>query len=82
MAQLFSKGSELNSSINVFIIIDISPCSSYVAQPSPQQESGVVAVKESACVSDNQQLSSVQLSPNIKCLVFPRGDISRFKPAR
>lgn len=52
------------------------------AQPSLQQESGIVAEKESVCVSDNQQLSSLQLSPNIKCLVFPRGDISRFKPAR
>ncbi|TWW72753.1 5-methylcytosine rRNA methyltransferase NSUN4 [Takifugu flavidus] len=29
-----------------------------------------------------QQLSALQLSPNIRCFVFPRGDISRFKPAR
>ncbi|KAL3988283.1 beclin [Sarotherodon galilaeus] len=28
---------------------------------------------------DGEQLS---LSPNIKCLVFPRGDVTRFKPAR
>ncbi|XP_038128040.1 5-methylcytosine rRNA methyltransferase NSUN4 [Cyprinodon tularosa] len=26
--------------------------------------------------------SPVRLSPNIKCLVFPRGDVTRFKPAR
>ncbi|XP_061775827.1 5-methylcytosine rRNA methyltransferase NSUN4 [Nerophis ophidion] len=26
--------------------------------------------------------SLLHLSPNIKCLVFPRGDITRFKPAR
>ncbi|XP_074543915.1 5-cytosine rRNA methyltransferase NSUN4 [Halichoeres trimaculatus] len=51
-------------------------------QPSLEQESGVVAEKESVCVSDNQLLSPLQLSPNIKCLVFPRGNISRFKPAR
>lgn len=29
-----------------------------------------------------QQSSALQLSPNIRCFVFPRGDISRFKPAR
>lgn len=29
--------------------------------------------------ADGEQLS---LSPNIKCLVFPRGDVTRFKPAR
>lgn len=28
------------------------------------------------------QLSQPHLSPNIKCFVFPRGDITRFKPAR
>ncbi|XP_061549959.1 5-methylcytosine rRNA methyltransferase NSUN4 [Phycodurus eques] len=29
-----------------------------------------------------QQLSAPHLSTNIKCFVFPRGDITRFKPAR
>ncbi|XP_054624072.1 5-methylcytosine rRNA methyltransferase NSUN4 isoform X2 [Dunckerocampus dactyliophorus] len=29
-----------------------------------------------------QQSSLPHLSPNIKCFVFPRGDITRFKPAR
>lgn len=29
-----------------------------------------------------QQLSAPQLCPNIRCFVFPRADISRFKPAR
>ncbi|KAM9791294.1 5-cytosine rRNA methyltransferase NSUN4 [Syngnathus typhle] len=33
-------------------------------------------------ISDQQQLSQPRLSPNIKCLVFPRGNITRFKPAR
>ncbi|KAM9350067.1 5-cytosine rRNA methyltransferase NSUN4 [Symphorus nematophorus] len=32
--------------------------------------------------ASGQQLSSLHLSPHIKCLVFPRGDITRFKPAR
>ncbi|XP_030015292.1 5-cytosine rRNA methyltransferase NSUN4 [Sphaeramia orbicularis] len=30
----------------------------------------------------HQQLSPLQISRNIKCLVFPRGDITRFKPAK
>ncbi|CAN9503212.1 unnamed protein product [Ophioblennius macclurei] len=32
--------------------------------------------------SDGQQPTGLQLSPNIKCLVFPRADVTRFKPAR
>ncbi|XP_074506903.1 5-cytosine rRNA methyltransferase NSUN4 [Sebastes fasciatus] len=57
-------------------------------QPCLEQESEVAAEEESSGVSmkksdtDGQQLSPLQLSPNIKCLVFPRGDITRFKPAR
>ncbi len=55
----------------------------YAAQPSE-----VSAEEESSCVSmrtsdtDGQQLPALQLSPHIKCFVFPRGDITRFKPAR
>ncbi|XP_077412870.1 5-cytosine rRNA methyltransferase NSUN4 [Vanacampus margaritifer] len=33
-------------------------------------------------ISGQQQLSLPHFSPNIKCFVFPRGDITRFKPAR
>ncbi|KAF6720318.1 5-methylcytosine rRNA methyltransferase NSUN4 [Oryzias melastigma] len=32
--------------------------------------------------ADDQQMSPPPLSPNIKCFVFPRGDVTRFKPAR
>ncbi|XP_034412136.1 5-methylcytosine rRNA methyltransferase NSUN4 [Cyclopterus lumpus] len=59
------------------------------AQPFLEQESEVVGDEESSGVSiskksgiDGQQLSPLHLSPHIKCLVFPRGDITRFKPAR
>ncbi|XP_034559681.1 5-methylcytosine rRNA methyltransferase NSUN4 [Notolabrus celidotus] len=58
------------------------------AQLSLQQESGDVSEKESVSVSaqksdtDSQQLPPLPLSANIKCVVFPRGDITRFKPAR
>ncbi|XP_035490520.2 5-methylcytosine rRNA methyltransferase NSUN4 isoform X2 [Scophthalmus maximus] len=45
-----------------------------------QEESKEDAVKKSDV--DGQQLSPLKLSPNIKCAVFPRGDITRFKPAR
>lgn len=58
------------------------------AQPCLEQEPAVAGEEESSHVSvnksdlDAQQLPALQLSPNIKCLVFPRGDITRFKPAR
>ncbi|XP_045907581.1 5-methylcytosine rRNA methyltransferase NSUN4 [Micropterus dolomieu] len=64
-------------------------CSNFIsdtdaeAQPCLEQESEVAAgdsMKKSD--PDHQQLSPLQLSPNIKCFVFPRGDITRFKPAR
>ncbi|XP_031711115.1 5-cytosine rRNA methyltransferase NSUN4 [Anarrhichthys ocellatus] len=59
------------------------------AQPSSEQESEVAADEEASGVSipkksdiDGQQLPPLHLSPHIKCFVFPRGDITRFKPAR
>ncbi|XP_034743463.1 5-methylcytosine rRNA methyltransferase NSUN4 [Etheostoma cragini] len=55
-------------------------------QPCLEQESEVATDEESVsmkkCDSDGQQRPPLQLSRNIKCLVFPRGDITRFKPAR
>ncbi|XP_028284418.1 5-cytosine rRNA methyltransferase NSUN4 [Parambassis ranga] len=56
------------------------------AQPCLELSSEVESRRD--CMSTNksadnsQQLSSLQFSPNIKCLVFPRGDITRFKPAK
>uniref|UniRef100_A0A3Q3WGL9 5-cytosine rRNA methyltransferase NSUN4 n=1 Tax=Mola mola TaxID=94237 RepID=A0A3Q3WGL9_MOLML len=32
--------------------------------------------------TEHQQLPPLWLGPDIRCLVFPRGDITRFKPAR
>ncbi|XP_059199746.1 5-methylcytosine rRNA methyltransferase NSUN4 [Centropristis striata] len=52
------------------------------------EESEVAAVEESSNVSmkesgiDGQQETPLQLSRNIKCFVFPRADITRFKSAR
>lgn len=57
-----------------------------VMQQSIQHESE--AEKESTDASmtssdtDGPESSSLQLSSNIKCFVFPRGDVTRFKPAR
>ncbi|KAF1384147.1 hypothetical protein PFLUV_G00139270 [Perca fluviatilis] len=55
-------------------------------QPCLEQKPEVATEEESVsmkkCDSDSEQLPPLQLSPNIKCLVFPRGDITRFKPAR
>ncbi|XP_054452136.1 5-methylcytosine rRNA methyltransferase NSUN4 [Anoplopoma fimbria] len=55
-------------------------------RPCLEQESEVAA-DEDVSISkkseiDGQQLSPLHLSPHIKCLVFPRGDLTRFKPAR
>ncbi|XP_023283898.1 5-methylcytosine rRNA methyltransferase NSUN4 isoform X2 [Seriola lalandi dorsalis] len=55
---------------------EAQPCLEQVSE----EESSDVPVKKPD--SDGQQLSPPQLSPNIKCVVFPRGDITRFKPAR
>ncbi|XP_041805371.1 5-methylcytosine rRNA methyltransferase NSUN4 [Chelmon rostratus] len=64
-------------------------CRDFISDTDAEaQPSEVAAEKESSCVSmktsdtDGQQLSRLQLSPHIKCLVFPRGDVTRFKPAR
>ncbi|XP_029930277.1 5-cytosine rRNA methyltransferase NSUN4 isoform X2 [Myripristis murdjan] len=45
-----------------------------------QEISSSVSLNKSDSV--DEELSPLQLSPNIKCLVFPRGDITRFKAAR
>ncbi|KAF3699154.1 5-methylcytosine rRNA methyltransferase NSUN4 [Channa argus] len=52
-----------------------------------EQDKAVEADKElgvsmKTSVNNSQQHSALQLSPSIKCVVFPRGDITRFKPAR
>ncbi|KAM7400942.1 hypothetical protein PAMA_005234 [Pampus argenteus] len=49
-------------------------------QPCSEQEAEVRFEEKSDIV--DQQLSPLHLSPNIKCLVFPRGNITRFKPAK
>ncbi|KAM6918501.1 5-cytosine rRNA methyltransferase NSUN4 [Xenentodon cancila] len=56
------------------------------AQPSSEQRSASTeefsdVTPQEACL-DTQQQVSLRLSPNIKCFVFPRGDVTRFKPAR
>ncbi|CAK6952314.1 -methylcytosine rRNA methyltransferase NSUN4 [Scomber scombrus] len=53
-------------------------CSEQEPEVRLEEEDGVSLKKSHA----DQQLSSLRLSPNIKCLVFPRGNITRFKPAK
>ncbi|XP_069368016.1 5-methylcytosine rRNA methyltransferase NSUN4 isoform X2 [Paralichthys olivaceus] len=55
-------------------------CSDDKSEICVEEEPHNVPVKISDV--DDQQLSPLKLSPNIKCAVFPRGDITRFKPAR
>ncbi|XP_019114550.2 5-cytosine rRNA methyltransferase NSUN4 [Larimichthys crocea] len=50
------------------------------SEVSTEEESSCVSMKKSG--TDGQQLPPLQLSPHIKCSVFPRADITRFKPAR
>ncbi|XP_026229365.1 5-methylcytosine rRNA methyltransferase NSUN4 [Anabas testudineus] len=50
------------------------------SQPESEVDFSDVSVKNSDV--DGQQRCPLQLSSNIKCVVFPRGDITRFKPAR
>ncbi|XP_049455027.1 5-methylcytosine rRNA methyltransferase NSUN4 [Epinephelus fuscoguttatus] len=56
------------------------PCLERESEVAAEEGSGGVPLKKSDTVG--QQLSPLQLSPNIKCFVFPRGNITRFKPAR
>nr|XP_020471804.1 5-methylcytosine rRNA methyltransferase NSUN4 [Monopterus albus] len=56
------------------------PCLEHKSADGVEEESSVDAVKKSDL--SGQQLSPLQLSLNIKCAVFPRGDITRFKSAR
>lgn len=44
-----------------------------------KEEPAGVSVQESIAEPQSPHL---QLSPNIQCFVFPRGNINRFKPAR
>ncbi|KAK5859742.1 hypothetical protein PBY51_021273 [Eleginops maclovinus] len=60
--------------------IEVQPCLEQEPEVAGEEESCRVSVEKSD--PDAQQLPPLQLSPNIKCLVFPRGDITRFKPAR
>ncbi|XP_070775586.1 5-methylcytosine rRNA methyltransferase NSUN4 isoform X2 [Enoplosus armatus] len=61
-------------------------CASPAFTSCLEQESEGAAEEESSGVSmkksDGQRFSPLELSPHIRCLVFPRGDITRFKPAR
>lgn len=66
---------------NYNVIKKAQSCSSYVII-SAAQPSEVAAEEELSCDTERQPLSPLQLSPHIRCLVFPRGDITRFKPAR
>ncbi|PWA13972.1 hypothetical protein CCH79_00017023 [Gambusia affinis] len=46
----------------------------------PEEDSSSVSTVNHG--GGSQQPSSLRLSPNIRCLVFPRGDVTRFRPAR
>ncbi|XP_022056372.2 5-methylcytosine rRNA methyltransferase NSUN4 [Acanthochromis polyacanthus] len=86
-------GALLNNFCHDAVLVDLQAkgCRDFItnreedAMPSLEQNSETQAQDESSDVSlkksdiDGRQIN---LSPNIKCLVFPRGDVTRFKPAR
>ncbi|XP_053294708.1 5-methylcytosine rRNA methyltransferase NSUN4 [Pleuronectes platessa] len=59
---------------------EAQPCSEEKSETCLEEESNNLPVKKPDI--DDQLLSPLKLSPNIKCVVFPRGDLTRFKPAR
>ena len=71
-------------SIELFMGLKVSPrmIHSTFFIISAAQLSEVAAEQGSSCDTEHQQLPPLQLGTDIRCLVFPRGDISRFKPAR
>ncbi|XP_047444464.1 5-methylcytosine rRNA methyltransferase NSUN4 [Mugil cephalus] len=87
-------GALLNNFSQSDVLLDLQAqgCRDFIttrdAQTYMEQNLEVGTVEESSHVfmtksdAGDQQLSSPQLSTNIKCLVFPRGDVTRFKPAR
>ncbi|KAM9323505.1 5-cytosine rRNA methyltransferase NSUN4 [Pholidichthys leucotaenia] len=53
------------------------------AQPCSELKcEGTSEVSQGESDVDSQQVSPLRLSSNIKCFVFPRGDVTRFRPAR
>ncbi|XP_034470331.1 5-methylcytosine rRNA methyltransferase NSUN4 isoform X1 [Hippoglossus hippoglossus] len=59
---------------------EAQPYSEEKSETCVEEESNNVPVEKSDV--EDQLLSPLKLSPNIKCVVFPRGDLTRFKPAR
>lgn len=59
---------------------DLQLCTNEKSNVGCEEESTDVQLNNSD--SGSQQPTPLQLSPNIKCLVFPQGDVTRFKPAR
>lgn len=58
-------------------------CRDFVTDTEAEAQSQNAAAEESSKGNHgHQQVSSLQLSSSIRCLVFPRGNITRFKPAR
>lgn len=64
----------------LFIFSTAQSCSETESEVAAREESSGVSVKKPDV--DGQQQCPLQLSRNIKCVVFPRGDITRFKSAR
>uniref|UniRef100_A0A3B5LNW6 5-cytosine rRNA methyltransferase NSUN4 n=1 Tax=Xiphophorus couchianus TaxID=32473 RepID=A0A3B5LNW6_9TELE len=57
-------------------------CKDFISNGEGKPEEDSSSVSTVTHGGGSRQPSPLRLSPNIRCLVFPRGDITRFRPAR
>ncbi|XP_075877099.1 5-cytosine rRNA methyltransferase NSUN4 [Nelusetta ayraudi] len=63
--------------------LEAQGCRDFVTDTEAEaQPQNAAAEEASTGNSGHQQVSSPPFSSNMRCLVFPRGDLTRFKPAR
>uniref|UniRef100_A0A1A8HBF7 5-cytosine rRNA methyltransferase NSUN4 n=2 Tax=Nothobranchius korthausae TaxID=1143690 RepID=A0A1A8HBF7_9TELE len=80
-------GALLNSFSHHLALADLQAegCRDFIShedRPVFGAEEGSCEVSMTSVDFLSQQQYSPQLSPHLKCFVFPRGDVTRFKPAR
>uniref|UniRef100_A0A672RDE6 Uncharacterized protein n=2 Tax=Sinocyclocheilus grahami TaxID=75366 RepID=A0A672RDE6_SINGR len=77
-----------SSAPNVIIDLEARGCKDFISRPidcsrnevHPSSQDSTTSHRDSTVLEPAAFQPSI--SPDIKCLIFPQGDISRFKPAR
>lgn len=71
---------------NVITELEAQGCKDFISIDCTRNEDHQSSQDSTTSHRDSTELDPAALqpsiSPDIKCLVFPKGDISRFKPAR